>query len=363
MTDQTTDPTTHKSPLPSGRRPRLEDVAKRAGVSLGSASRALSMPDKVKQSTLSKVKAAADELGYVPHGAARALASQRSRLIGAVLPTINNPIYSDFAQALQKVLRAQHHQLLIAAHEYNLEDEHAIVEQLLQTGVDGLVLVGNDHPPELYQLIDKFQRPYVCAWSVDRPDGHHCVGIDNTAAMTDITRHLLSQGHRQFGVIAGASERNERTLFRLKAIQDTLSEAGIELSTSHIIETGFDLDSGRSALTALLQQSPRPSAVICTTDLLAAGALAAARAQQLSVPHDIAITGFDDIELAALLDPPLTTVHVDTDAIGRLTGERLLQLLDNSEAVSPDPSTPILIPTTLRIRQSSGAPFTARGNS
>lgn len=334
---------------PTGGRPRLVEVARLAGVSLGSASRALSSPDAVRSQTLRRVREAAERLGYVPDGAARALALRRSTMIGAVLPTINNPIFADFVQALQKALGRQGYHLLIAAHEYDLGDEVQIVERLVQRGIDGVVLIGTDHPAAVFRRIEQARLPYVCAWSIDEARAHPCVGISNRRAMHRVVRHLLDLGHREFAVISGQALNNERARARIDGIVDALTLADIQLKQDRIFHGAFSIEAGREGMRKVLALTPRPTAVICGTDLLAAGAMAEARAQGIAVPAQISISGFDDIEIAQLLEPPLTTLHVRTDEIGRLSGEYLLSAIQGTAAPSP-----LEIETAMVVRQSTG---------
>ncbi|EIT70809.1 substrate-binding domain-containing protein [Hydrocarboniphaga effusa] len=329
-------------------RPRLIDVARLAGVSLGSASRALSSPDAVRANTLRKVREAAERLGYVPDGAARALALRRSMTIGAVLPTINNPIFSDFVQALQKTLGRAGYHLLIAAHEYDLKEEAAVVERLVQRGIDGIVLIGTDHPSAIFRRIEQARLPYVCAWSVDEARAHPCVGISNRRAMHRVVRHLLDLGHRQFAMVSGDPEHNERARSRIEGVMDAFALADVEFKSDRIYYGPYSIEAGREALRKAMALKPRPTALICATDLLAAGALAEARAMGIQVPQQLSISGFDDIEIASLLDPPLTTLQVRTSEIGRASGEALLAAIKGK--VSPT----VEIETTLKVRGSTG---------
>lgn len=333
----------------SSGRPRLVDVAELAGVSLGSASRAISAPDSVRPTTLRRVQEAAERLGYVPDGAARALALRRSMTIGAVLPTINNPIFSDFVQALQKTLGRQGYHVLIATHEYDLQEEVSIVERLVQRGIDSLVLIGTDHPASVYRRIEQARLPYVCAWSIDESPGHPCVGISNRRAMHRVVRHLLELGHRDLAVISGDPSHNERARARIDGVLDMLSMAGLRLPPERLFCVPFSIDSGRDAMRRVLASHPRPTAVVCCTDLLATGALVEARAQHLTVPRDVSITGFDDIELASLLEPPLTSLRVRTDEIGRKAAELVLASLRGEAQAAP-----VEIETFLVVRGSTG---------
>jgi len=332
-----------------GGRPRLIDVARLAGVSLGSASRALSSPDAVRAHTLRRVREASDRLGYVPDGAARALALRRSMTVGAVLPTINNPIYSDFVHALQKTLGRQGYHVLISAHEYDLKEEALIVERLVQRGIDSIVLIGTDHPQSIFRRIEQARIPYVCAWSIDEARSHPCVGISNRRAMHRVVRYLLDLGHREFAVVSGETEHNERARARIDGVLDAMSMADIQLPPERIFYGAFSIDAGREGLRKALALAQRPTALICCTDLLAAGALSEARIHKIDVPGMMSISGFDDIQFASLLEPPLTTLQVRTDEIGRLAGEQVLAALKGTASAGP-----IEIETRLVVRGSTG---------
>jgi len=336
-------------PQTKSRRTRLADVASLAGVSLGSASRALSAPESVRPETLQRVRAAAQRLGYVPDAAARALARGRTDCIGTVLPTVNNPIFSDFAQALQKEARAAGYQLLIAAHEYDREAEVAIVEGLLRRGVDGLVLVGSRHHPDVRRLIDAAGVPLLLTWSGDEAPSPGCVGIHNRRAMQPVARHLLGLGHREFAVLTGDPAHNERARGRVDGVVDTLAAAGIRLPAANIIVCPFSVAGGREGLRRALALQPQPTAIVACTDQLAAGALAEARRMRVAVPAQLSITGFDDVEFAALLEPPLTTVRVPAAEMGRLAARRLLASL----ATGPEDAQ-VLLDTELVLRGSTG---------
>jgi len=337
-------------------RVRLSDVAELAGVSLGSASRALSVPDLVKPVTLKRVREAAERLGYVPDGAARALVMGRSETIGVVLPTINNPIYSDFVHALQKRLSDDGYQLLISAHEYDRVAEKRQIERLLLRGVDGLVLVGSEHDAETLARLQRAAVPVLFAWSIDDTQRRTGVGFSNRLAIQPIVRHLLDLGHRRFAVLSGDPADNERARSRLEGIREALAAAEVELPEAAIVIGPFTIEAGRAGLRRVRQSHPAATALICTTDLIAAGALAEARAMGIAVPDQLSITGFDDIELAALLTPALTPVHVPTDALGDLAADRMLAALKSGEALRSAE-----VATQLVIRASSGpAPATLK---
>ena len=306
---------------------RLADVARAAGVSLSTASRALAHGDLVHEATRARVREAAAMLGYLPHGAARALATQRSLTVGAVFPPVDNPIFAAATQALAHELASRGYTLLLATHEYEPAAELAAARALLERGVDGLVLVGMDHDPDLYRMLAQSGVPYELAWSVDPSGYHHCVGVPHRLASMRLTQHLLDLGHRQFAAIAGRTARNDRARDRLTGTREALASHGIELPAERVVETEFSLSHGMRALRDLLDRAPGFTAVLCGNDLLAIGALHECARRGIGVPGGMSIAGFDDIEMAAVAVPALTTVHVPAADIGRLAAERMLARL------------------------------------
>jgi LacI family transcriptional regulator len=312
---------------------RLSDVARIAGVSLTTASRVLSEPDRVHHSTLSHVREVMAQLGYVPHGAARALASHRSRTVGAIIPTLDNPIFAGSTQALQTQLYRAGYTLLLGSHEYDLEAETFVASALIQRGVDGMILVGLDHAPMLYRLLETADIPYELTWALDPACFHHSLGFSNRHSAIEVVRHLLALGHREMAVISGYTAQNDRARERVAGVREALQSNGIRLSPEQIIETGFSVANGRKAMAALLEQdtSRRITAIVCGNDILAIGALLEAAARGIPVPDALSVTGFDDIELAAEFIPPLTTIHLPVVEIGTLAGERMLKRINGEE--------------------------------
>jgi len=333
---------------------KLDDVARVAGVSLATASRALSTPHLLKAETLVRVQDAARLLGYMPHGAARALASRRTHTIGAVIPTLDNSIFANSTQAMQRELGRHGYQLLLGSHEYDPDREVEMTRALLERGVDGLVLVGTDHSPELYQLLIGFKSPYVLTWSLDESGHHHCVGFNNREAGARVAQYLYKLGHREFAMISGYSAHNDRARDRITGVREALNAHGIDLQPHRVAETSFSVQSGREALRMLLLSSPRPSAVICGNDILAQGALLEAHALEVAIPGSLSITGIDDMELSAHMPPGLTTIHIPTADIGQRTAEHILARLNGEPA---EKRTELAV--ELIIRGSTGPPASA----
>jgi len=308
----------------SGNSVKLNDVAMRAGVSTATASRTLNTPDKVSPAIAERVRLVVRELGYVPDGAARALASRRSRAIGALVPTLSNPIFADCMQAVESRLNEQGYALVIASTDYAQGKELHQARALLEHGVDALMLTGLAHHNDLYQVLESRNVPYVNTWAISDTGPHPYVGIDNLGATVRLTNYLLDLGHRTIGVISGIIAENDRVSDRLSGIRQALATRGISLKPEHLIERQYGIEQGREAMRILLSAKTPPSAVIGGNDLLALGALLECQAQGYHVPEDISIAGFDDLDLASHIMPALTTMRVPTSDMGHYAADYLL---------------------------------------
>lgn len=326
-------------------------VAAMAGVSPATVSRVLNRPDTVREKHRSKVLNAISKLNYVPHGAARALASKRTKTIGAVVPTLDNGVFAQCIEALQTRINQSGYVLLLATGEYDLARESEEVRALLERGIDGLMLVGADHDLSVYARLQAKGIPLVLTWALESPFGHGCVGFDNTEAARQLANHLLDLGHRRFGIIAGITRHNDRAAGRLAGYKDALAKRGIDLNEVPIFERNYTVGDGRAAMRMLMDVKPRPTAVLCGNDILAIGALAECSASGLNVPKDVSIAGFDDNEMAACVTPPLTTVRVKPRLIGEYAAQYLIARLSGARAAKS-----IDVQAELILRQSTAAP-------
>ncbi len=335
--------------MQKSRKPRLSDVALLAGVSIGSASKAISAPTKVRPETLARVNAAVQQLGYIADGAARALASRRSRTVGTILPTISNPIYAAFVQALQKELAVLGYHLIVASHEYDGEVELDLARGLIERGADALVLIGNEHHPKLSLLLDSAEIPTVAAWSFNQYGSHPFVGFNDRIGAQLATRHLLGLGHRSFAILSGPTPDNERQRARISGIVETLSAHGLDCPIENRLEMPFSVSSGEEVLRAIQQMDPAPTALVCCSDLLALGFMSAATRAGLKIPEQMSVTGFGDIEFGILVNPALTTVHVPIDEIGTKTANIAVDLIETQST-----GTSVHVEVDLTVRSSTG---------
>jgi len=327
------------------------DVAKAAGVSTATVSRVINQPESVRLGIRQQVQTAINDLNYVADAAARALASKRSRCIGAVIPTFANAIFSDGIEAFEAELNQASLSLMLTTSGYNADHELTQVRMLIERGVDALMLIGLSHDPTIYTLLQQRNIPYVHTWAYRSNHPHPCVGFDNYAAAQHLPLHLMSQGHQQFAIISGIAEGNDRVADRLRGIQDALLSQGIALPAHAIIECNYQIEAGRIACRQLLNSPTPPTAILCGNDVLAAGALLECQASGIDVPNQVSIAGFDDLALSAHLTPSLSTVHIPFNIMGQKAAQYLIQRLAGA---TPQPHQKVDV--QLRLRDSTGIP-------
>jgi len=318
------------APARIGERTNARDVARLAGVSTATVSRALNLPDTVDPQTLARVRAAIEKLRYVPHGAARALRSRRSDMIGAVVPSFDYALYARTTSALQREADARGYALVLAAHYYDVATEVRVTRQLVQHGVDAFMFVGLDHDPALFALLDRYGRPYVLTWGVDASGMHPSIGFDNRAATYAITRHLLDLGHRRFALISAPTPGNDRSRERGAGVRAALAVAGLSLADDRVRYAPIALESGTRAMHELLALRPQPTEVIATNDVFAVGAMLACREAGVAIPGDVSITGVDNTDLGATQTPGLTSIRTPIVEIGRAAALQLCARLEGA---------------------------------
>jgi len=328
-------------------RASLHDVARLAGVSSATVSRVINGSAAVSDAKRQAVQRACEELGYVLNAAARTLASRRSMTIGAVVPTLATETFSRPLAAFQQKVHEAGYTLLVASFGFDEQVELKEVQTMLEHGVDALMVVGRTHDPRMWELIDRKRIPCVQAWAQDpnRPS----VGFDNVAVARQMVEHLLSLGHREFAMIVGERSFNDRVGDRIAGTQARLAEEGLDLPAHRRLETDLTLEGAIVAMQRLLRGPERPTAVICANDLLAFGALLAAKNLGVRVPEDISVVGFNDFDYARYMSPPLTTIRVELAQIGAYAGTYLLDAL-----AGKSPAGLIETTTELVVRGSSG---------
>ena len=312
----------------NGRNIGLRDVARVAGVSTATVSRAMNNPAAVSEELRDRIASVVRHLGWVPHGAARALATRRTGTIGAVFPTLTHGDFARAIQALQSELSEAGYTLLLACSEYDAEQEYRQVRKLIERGVDALLLVGEAHHRDLAELLDKNRIPYVNTFVYNPTTHGTCVGPDNHKALHKLTRYLIGLGHRSFGVVAQSTDNNDRAQARLQGIRDALAEKSIAIQPRHFAQGYWGINEGRQLFRRMLAHRPWPTAVICGNAYLTVGALLESQAMGIAVPGEMSIVGYDDIEIMSELPIPLTTVRVSSDEVGRRAARLLVAKIE-----------------------------------
>ena len=278
---------------------------------------------------------AVEKLGYTPNFGARVMAAKRTFTIGAIIPTMENAIFARGLQAFQEELHKRGYTLLVSSSAYRPEVEKEQIHALVARGADGLLLIGYERDPSIYRYLECQEVPTLVAWAFSRDNPQPSIGFDNCASMRALAQEVLRLGHRRLGVISGITKGNDRATQRLLGIKEAMMRKELDPETLTIIETAYEIECGADALDQLMQATPRPTAVMCGNDVLAAGALRRARELGLEVPRDLSITGFDDIELARIVIPTLTTVHVPHREMGRKAAIALVEMVEKkSEGMS-----------------------------
>lgn len=349
-------PVRKRAPRRQSNRVRVEDVALAAGVSGATVSRALNRTGPVSDNFCRRIERAVIELGYVPNGAARALASQRAHAIGVIVPTLENTNFAITAEAAQRRLIDAGYNFMVASTGYDPARESSHIQSLVAHGVDGIILVGAQRDPDIVHFLKSRRVPYVVTWSM-AGDDTPSVGFDNAEAAQRLANHLLDLGHRQIGVIAGLTKNNDRAAARLEGVRRALGQRGLALPRELLIERPYRIAEGQYAMRALMATSPQLTAVVCGNDQLAFGALIQCSRQGIAVPQEVSIVGFDDLEFAGQIVPALTTIHVPAEEIGLRAAEYLLARINGQPA-----ATMTEVSVNLIVRESSAPPRNA-GNA
>ena len=298
-----------------------------AGVSSATVSRCFNAPHKVVKTTMERIMQVVDELGYTPNFGGRVLASNRSNMVGAIVPTMENAIFARGLQAFQETLADNGITMIVASSGYDPERELQQIRTLISQGADGLLLIGHARPDETYDFLNRRHIPYVLTWNYRANSGFYNVGFNNRNAAAELAMVVIENGHRYIGVITAHTEFNDRALDRVNGVRDAMQRSGISSDNLTIVPTNYSLKGGGDSFEKLMAQKTRPTAVMCGNDVLGAGAISRANEMGIRIPGEISITGFDDIDIAEVIQPKLTTVHVPHRRMGESAARLLLSML------------------------------------
>lgn len=309
------------SDLPAGRAARkgtggitLSDVAKLAGVSAITISRALNTPDRVSPVTLKRVREAVARTGYVPNLLAGGLASNRTRLVAALLPTIAGSVFLETIQALTDTLAGAGYQLMLGQSGYTGAREDALIDAIVGRRPDGIVLTGIMHSPQGRKRLIASGIPVVETWDLTPTPIDMLVGFSHEKVGGRVADWLNAKGYRRPAILTAD---DQRAGLRRQGFEARLRELGLKKVPACVVAAPSTLGNGRAGLIELLAQDARIDFVFCSSDLLAHGVITEAQAQGLKVPQDLGVLGFGNLGFSGDVHPALSTVHVDGVAIGQ----------------------------------------------
>lgn len=292
----------------------LTDVARVAGVSAITASRALNTPDKVSADALKRVQDAVERTGYVPNMLAGGLASSRSRLVAALVPTIAGPVFLETVQALTEALAEAGYQLMLGQSGYSGAREDALLDAIIGRRPDGIVLTGIMHSAEGRRRLLASGIPVVETWDLTPTPIDMLVGFSHEKVGNAVAEYLVAQGRRKLAIVTAD---DHRAGLRRKGFVETALRLGVAAVPACVVPAPTTLGNGRAGLSDLLGRHPDIDAVFCSSDILALGVMTEAQARGIAVPERFAVFGFGDLAFAEDTHPALTTVRIDGTAIGR----------------------------------------------
>ncbi|HUH61213.1 MAG TPA: LacI family DNA-binding transcriptional regulator [Candidimonas sp.] len=313
------------------------DIAKYANVSPATVSRTFNRPATVSKATLERVRLISQELGYRPNASARTLRTQRSRVLGVILPTLNNPVFAECLQGIAQATATLGFSIMPAMTDYQVEAEQEAVAHLQSLGVDGTILVVSDTATSrAIEMLEQRPSPYVLIYN--RHPRHPCVSVANDTALDELVQELARLGHSRIAMVCGQLKSSDRAQQRYAGFMEGMRKAG--LVPEPLVEVPF-VQTAIDDIARVLYGSSRPTALVCSNDLIAIRALRAAHVCGLKVPADLSITGFDGIRIGQDLTPALSTIVQPNHDIGRNSVELLVRALQ--EGRRPDASDSVTL--------------------
>jgi len=309
--------------IPSVTSATLNDVARVAGVSPITVSRALNQPQLVRPGTLARIQAAVRETGYARNRPATA-AGDGSKLVALILPTVANPIFADMVQAASDKLTAGGYQLLLGLAGYEIWREEILVETVLSRRPDGLILTGTLHSDNTRRRLETAGIPIVETWDITPHPIDMLVGFSHEQVGHTVASRMLEKGYRRIAILTANDPRAAR---RNLGLQAALARQGVGVVATDTVTTPASLQLGREGCARLLAAHPDIELIVCSSDTLAQGAMTEAASRGMRVPQALAILGFGDLNFAAHTFPPMSSVRVDGVAIGAIAAQAILERL------------------------------------
>ncbi|WP_440876580.1 LacI family DNA-binding transcriptional regulator [Thalassotalea sp. PLHSN55] len=329
----------------------IREVAKLAGVSTATVSRALSSPEKVSEKALKKVQDAIDKIGYKPNMLARNFRFHRSYAVLVLVPELANPFFSTVVKGIEDVARQKGFNVLLGDSRDSLEREKDYLKLIDTSQADGVIQLRPHREEDTSTFVGRDFPVVNACGCVGTP--YPSVRIDNANAQKTVVDYLLSLGHKRIGAITGISD-NPHSINRLSGYKAALEEAGIPYDESIVLQGDYSKWSGLNAATQFVHMDKRPTAIVAFNDQMAIGAIKGLKSSGLKVPTDISVTGFDDLEVAKYIDPTLTTISQPATEMGHTAMNILYNLLEGKELSQQE----YILPHEFMVRESTTAPPT-----
>lgn len=336
------------------RKPKMIDVARAAGVSAMTVSRALKGESVVTEATRKRILAAVDELGYVLDLSAAHLSSKRSGFISVLVPTGSNSNFNETVQGISEVLEPHNKQILIGYTNYSLKREERIIETMLQRRPEGIIIAGSTHTERTRKLLEKSATPVIEIWDLPKKPVSHVVGFSNAAPIDAMVEHLASKGYKNIAFVGGEDTEDIRGNDRRKGYENGMQRLGLKQSQYVPDATPpVSIKQGSEALAPLLESWPDVDAIICVSDLVAYGIIMECHRRKISVPEQIAVCGFGDFELASQCWPAITTIGVNSRLIGTEAGKLMLNAIEKHDSGLKHPQQKIETPYKIIERETT----------
>lgn len=303
---------------------KITDVAASAGVAPMTVSRVINTPDRVSPTTAAKVRAAIAQLGYVPNLIAGGLSSRRSRMVAAVVPTIAHPMFAGVIQTFTDAMRMAGYEVMLSLSGYGEHDKEALLRALLGRRPDALLIAGAAHTPGAFQMIAEAYIPVVEIWDVSSHPIDMLVGFDHEEVGRAVAHYFLAKGHSTFATI---SADDPRALQRTQSFAREVRLGGGTVIAEATAKAPSTIMAGRQAMAAMLPKLSVRTALFCSSDLLAFGAITETRKFGLRIPEQVSVCGFGNFELSAASEPAFTTVSVEGTQAGEIAANFVLQRL------------------------------------
>ncbi|MBL7095639.1 LacI family DNA-binding transcriptional regulator [candidate division KSB1 bacterium] len=306
----------------------IKEIARRAGVSIATVSRALNNNGSVREETRRKILQIAKENNYKPNPIARSLTGKKTNTIGVILPELVDEFFTDIIRGIDEEAYQTDHYVMISSSHSQRNIVQTLLEFMSSGRVDGVILMAPKIRKELSELIQKSKRPMVLLNSCNSNNNSVCFNINNYQGAFTITEHLIGHGYKNIGMIQGP-EGNCDADERFRGFSDALLKNNITIQDSLIVSGDFTAKSGYYGFIRLMSQSQKPEAIFAANDMMAVGVYEAARSSNINIPQDVAVVGFDNIYMSRLLTPRLTTVHVPIVELGTKAIRYLLKMIKN----------------------------------